>query len=285
MCRKCGRMCRKCGRILSRHLTGWYHINCEPGVKFLAAPNTGSDHPMRTELVNAFLTHDASRARSRQVEIGPSEIGTSCERLLGYKMAGIGEINRTNDPWPAYVGTAIHAQFQEALELYNRTVRPRFLTERKVYPDPIVQGTADAYDVEEAEVIDLKSMGKSKERELDEVGPPWGYYVQIQTYGLGYLLAGYQVKTVSLFFVPRAGYLKRSARYYRWTFDETVAREAIARLYRVGGNVLALRNAAGGEDFWSKVPADGGKNCGLCPFYRRPEGPDDVATADGCPGR
>lgn len=289
------RLCQKCGKLI---LSGsgkpildgdGYHDLCRPTslVFSEASAPPGASHPVRTELLDIIRWTDRNSTRSRQIAVGPSELGTSCERRLAMRMAGLSTVNRTSDPWPAIVGIAMHSWLQTAVERWNTHLgRQRYLTEIKVIVDQIIKGTSDLYDTDRCTVVDWKSMGLEKAASLDKGGPPWGYYIQAQTYGLGLVRAGYRVDQIGLMFLPRAGRL-RDARYYEWPFDPTVAHDAIERMYRIGRETIELQRIWG-EDIWPMIPAapeaDRGL-CGWCPFYRRPQDGDTVASATGCPGR
>jgi len=264
------------------------HPNCEDAkLKFNqpAAADLSLTHPKRKELIDLIRYTGNTSIRSGQVAIGPSEIGGSCERRLAYRMAGVRAVNRTSDPWPSIQGTAIHDWLQRCLERNNaervaRGLKPRWITEKRVQADPIIHGTSDAYDTDDDTVVDWKSMGDTAETKLIKEGPSYGYFVQIQTYGLGFHRLGYRVRKVALMFVKRGGLLSNS-RYYEWDFDPAVAQAAIERVYRVGRGVLSLQQASGGADFWSQVPPDPGALCGWCPFFTRSV---NEACAKGCPG-
>ena len=60
----------------------------------------------------------ANHPRSLQKRIGPSEIGTPCDRRIGYKLLGQDE-NPRGDAWKPTVGTAVHAWLETAAENAN----------------------------------------------------------------------------------------------------------------------------------------------------------------------
>lgn len=286
------KLCSGCGTMLDESLqkTGAKtHPNCDRKVLKFNHPDPvkpGTDHPMRTQLIELIRWADRTSARSTQVAIGPSEIGTSCDRRLGYRLANAKTINRFSDPWPAIVGTAMHDWLQRCLERDNANRRAkglpaRWITEHRVQIDPLVVGKTDAYDTTTCTVVDWKSMGDTARRRLEEQGPSEGYIKQIQMYGLGFYRAGYRVDRVALMFLPRAGKLK-DARYYEWPFDPAVAQQAIARMYAVGSQVITLRQRGGTEEIWDRVAADPTQLCGWCPYFSRGA---DQATSQGCPGR
>jgi hypothetical protein len=285
------RLCRVCGHLLANFLQEdgiAEHPNCAEKALQLNGPTMvpGSEHPMRTELIRLIRFADSSKARNNQVVIGPSEIGSTCDRRLAMRIAGARRLNRTSDPWPAIVGTAMHDWLERCLALDNERLKasgrpPRWITELRVNADPIISGTSDAYDTWTKTVVDWKSMGDAAKKRLADHGPSDGYQVQINTYGLGYMRAGYEVEKVALMFLPRAGKLS-DARYFEWPFDPAMAQRAIERVYTIGRGVLALRQAAGTDEIWDQVPADPSNLCGWCPFFQRGQ---LVASSRGCPGK
>jgi hypothetical protein len=62
---------------------------------------------------------DENSPRSLQAQIGPSELGTPCDRKLAYKLANNREINKRRDPWPAIVGTGIHHWLEGAVNRFQ----------------------------------------------------------------------------------------------------------------------------------------------------------------------
>jgi hypothetical protein len=289
------RLCGKCGTLIRNIAVPdgegvWdgiaeYHIRCEPdedGMKFAYLPGpSGLDLPERRELLDVIEGECADDVRSQQLAVGPSEIGGACVRRLAMRIDAVPSVNRTNDPWPSEVGTAIHAQLQKRFEARNRRLgRRRWVTETRVFPDPIISGSSDLYDSDRRVVIDFKTMGKSAEHKLMKDGPDEGYYKQIQVYGLGFARAGYRVDKVGLFFLPRSGFL-RDAPYYEWDFNPAVAQEVIARVYSVGKALADLKARNPGVDIWGQVPSSDGNFCAWCPFYDRRA---DVVSATGCPG-
>ena len=131
--------------------------------------------------------------RSQQVHLGPSEIGSECDREVAGKLAGLEATNHVTDPWPSVVGTAVHAWMEEAFTADG----PRWLTERKVTPAPDAParenghtGTADLFDLQTATLIDHKILGRSTHDKLVRHGPPAHYRAQLLLYARGYRNAG-----------------------------------------------------------------------------------------------
>jgi LAGLIDADG-like domain len=110
--------------------------------------------------LKGVITRQATLApRSRQVHLGPSELGIACDRAVVGKLAGLPRTNHVSDPWPSIVGTAVHAWLAQAFLDDNARERMlRWVTETRVIPHPEHPGTADLYDAYEAAVVDHKGI-------------------------------------------------------------------------------------------------------------------------------
>ena len=65
-------------------------------------------------LLHVLHSKDASRDRSTQTEVGPSEIG-GCRRKVWYRLNAQPETNDNQLKLAAIMGTAIHAEIEKAL--------------------------------------------------------------------------------------------------------------------------------------------------------------------------
>lgn len=240
---------------------------------------------VRAEFTTILLWSEEHAPRSRQVNIGPSELGVDCERRLAYRVMGVGrergDLDRS-DPWPAFVGSAIHTRVEDAVVNYMKAHpgAPKWAIEQRVQVDPNISGRADFYRDEV--LVDLKSAGKDVMDRVRKDGPPMKYRIQQMLYAKGLRDAGQPIKYICLAFVPRSGWLRDM---YVWAepYDETLALSAVARPYqiaqRLGG--MDIRN---NPHLWNEVPATPSYECTYCPMYDRylPEGLG--ATDKGCPG-
>lgn len=241
----------------------------------------GADDELRNELVGAIRHAAANDPRTLQVRVGPSELGGPCDRRLAMRMCGVKQVNRVADPWPSTVGTAIHAWLQGAMESENtRLGFRRWITEHRVWADPMLGGTSDLFDTTSGTVVDWKTVGETRFRELKSSAlAPDGYMIQANIYGMGWENAGFRVKHVALAMLPRAGNV-RDMIFFRSPYDRAIGQRAVNRLYSVGAGVRQLREQAGREDVWDLIPGVE-DHCGWCPFFRR--GAASV-SGEGCPG-
>jgi hypothetical protein len=240
---------------------------------------------LKQELSRIILWNEHSSPRSQQVAVGPSEIGQPCDRRLAYRIAGIPPLNTGSDPWPAVVGTSVHAWLEKAINQYQEANGDQgWLTELRVYPDPMISGSSDVYNSRLRMVVDHKTTGSDKIRKLSRGEPPPPEYVtQIQVYGLGHRKAGREVERVALVFYPRSGWLDDC---YVWTapYDESVAVAALERTYRIGGQLIDL-DIENNPHRFQLIDATPGDACVFCDHYVQDRDIDVAADDKGCPGR
>ena len=225
-------------------------------------------------LKQVVRAHEASRPRSMQTTIGPSEVGTPCPRRLAYKILGTSPVNTDSDPWAAIVGTSVHAWLDTAFADENtRLGRQRWHTSIAVDLPTYLSGTIDLYDADTASVIDHKVVGATAYKRYRKDGPSRQYVIQGHVYACGLRLAGYHVEDVGIAFWSRSGALKDSF-YWSEPYDEEVVEEALTRLDAIRSATTALGSAA--------LPLIGTADafCAWCPYYL--PGVTDVEEA--CPG-
>jgi len=268
-----------------------------------ASPNGSSPWGQRyaAELKRVIHEHAARSPRTLQQHLGPSELGTPCDRQVAGKMAALPATNHVSDPWPSIVGTACHAWVAEAFEGDNmRHGLLRWIAEQKVTPMPENPGTADLYDAQEQAVVDHKFLGKSSLAKIRKIVFallwedkaalwPRHYLVQLLLYGLGYHLLGLPVRRVVLAAYPRT----EASLYNLYVADLEFADEhgqilpeVVAILERTFADTeIRKRYAAeitGGRMGLMDVPAaPDDDSCFFCPFYR-PQAAHDGGA--GCPG-
>ena len=238
---------------------------------------------LRNQLTEIIMWQAARAPRSLQANIGPSEIGSPCDRQIGYRVAAIPEINVRQDPWAAIIGTTIHKWLQEAVEdwVELRGEPRRFFTEIELNLGDLITGHCDLYDAETQTVIDWKTVGPNALKDVEAGRISVGYMIQTQLYGYLFAQQNIPVKRVSLVFIPRASSLNR-LRVWSAVYDPTVAETALARVYRIAREVLS-RDLLKKSHMWAEVSAEGGDHCGFCPWFEAHR----LAPADatGCPGR
>lgn len=222
------------------------------------------------ELRQMVLDYENSRARTRQTDIGPSQIGSPCTRCLARHALGVPVARGHTDPWCAIIGTAVHNWLEEAA-VYNATHhdRLRYLPEMRVHPDDRAMpngGSLDLYDIHTSTVIDHKIVSADRQRAYKLGGPGLTYRRQAHIYGLGLAISGRLVDNVAIAFWVRGG---RLGDLWVWTetYDPRIAREAIDRYLLIREQALAL-----GVAILPHLPAD--PDCWDC------GGADDVSAAE-----
>lgn len=235
------------------------------------APSAGDPIAMilSEQLVDQIWMAEATSRRSIQGHVGPSELGTTCDRQLAYKLAGTRKVNHP-DPLRVLFGSGLHAVLQEMFTRIDGG-SGRFLIEHPVTYRG-VSGTVDLYDSRRAAVIDWKSTTKGKLRDIRRRGPNEKYKIQAHTYGAALAAEGYPVRVVALAFLPLDGEL---ADAHVWTapLDTAVADAAVDRLDRLR---VSLRPDLPMAD----VPAEPTRLCPWCAHYR----PGSTDLSIGCPG-
>lgn len=258
-----------------------------PFAQPVAEPPQHGDDQLAGALREVILTAVDAHPRSQQVALGPSEVGIECPRRLAYRILdwplppgtppGIG-----GDPWPATVGTAIHAWLADA---FAADTSGRWLVEQRVTiaPPLVPGGSCDLFDTVTGTVIDHKCVGPESMRTYKATGPREQYQVQAHLYGLGWELAGQHPRRVALAFYPRGGLLSG---LWVWSapYDRQRALDALARLSNIRDLVTATDAAAGGFErnpaAWELIPARPSHSCAWCPWYR----PGSADLSAGCPG-
>ena len=176
-------------------------------------------------LLHVLHSQDASRDRSTQTEVGPSEIG-GCRRKVWYRLNEQPHTNENQSKLAAIMGTAIHATIEEAITKLDPEAKD-YLVETEVSYDGM-KAHVDLFVPSTGAVIDWKT---SKIKNL-------GYFPsnqqrwQVQLYG--YLLSknGYQVNTVNLVAIARDGE-EKDVKVHSEPYDETMAHAALLWLENV----------------------------------------------------
>lgn len=217
--------------------------------------------------------------RSWQKRIGPSEIGTPCPRKLGYKLAGVPEVNRRT-AWRPTVGTAVHSWLADAFMAYNDSQGfSRFLVELRVDVGDIngqpITGSVDLYDRVTCTAVDWKIVGPTTLKKARTSGPSDTYRTQVNLYGRGIIRRGLPVDSVAVMFLPVSGELSQAV-YRPMPYDEMAAVQALSRAIgvdaaiRTAGPQAVLPGLPTQEDF-----------CQGCSWFS----PGSQTPAVSCAGR
>jgi len=176
-------------------------------------------------LLHVLHSKDASRDRSQQTEVGPSEIG-GCKRKVWYRLNAQPHTNENQSKLAAIMGTAIHAAIEEAIGSLDPEGKEYLVETEVAYGD--MKAHVDLFVPSTGAVIDWKT---SKIKNLSYF-PSNQQRWQVQVYG--YLLSknGYEVKTVNLVAIARDG-AEKDIKVHTEPYDETMALAALAWLENV----------------------------------------------------
>lgn len=248
------------------------------------AGNTPWASRYASELRQVVTEHSTQSARTLQRHLGPSELGSPCDRQVVGKLAGQPVTNHVVDPWPSIVGTAVHAWLADAFTAWNgRHGFNRWLAEQRVSPHPLHPGTADLYDGVEQAVVDHKVLGESTMAKIRAAaGPPLKYQIQLLLYGKGYRVLGLPVRRIAIAAYPRtAASLDGLYVWERATGeqDDPLIEEVFKLTDR---RKLMAENVLSGHTPISAIAtAPDDDECYFCPFYRPQSARDN---GPGCPG-
>jgi hypothetical protein len=269
---------------------------------FLAAPpaaprstqgNTPWAAKAAREYADVVSRYSDRRPRSLQKHIGPSELGVACDRQIVGKLVGEEKVNHVSDPWPSFVGTAIHAELEQVFQWDNEQrysgltpwdtkTPPRWHTEKRVTPFDGHPGTADLYDAHEQTLGDHKCLGDSSMAKVKSAaGPPRKYQAQMGLYGVGYMREGFPVKRVALIAWPRTG----SSLHQVYVWERAMDESYIALVAEVISDTKRRKDMASlvqaGAVTLEQIPvAPSGDECHFCPFFS----PAARNGGPGCPG-
>jgi hypothetical protein len=248
--------------------------------------NTPWAHQYSMTLRRIVVDHAQNAPRNLQEHLGPSELGSPCDRQVAGKMAGIPNTNHVADPWPSIMGVAGHAWMADCFHAENaRLNKARWLPEFRVWPHPFSEhpGTGDLYDSYEEAVVDWKFLGDDSLGKVKKNGPPRRYFVQMLLYGLGFRNIGLPVRRVVLVAWPRTRSTMDNT--YVWEHEWTPADDVLlAEVYQqTEARKVLAKGIQAGQLKLRDIPATPSDDeCFFCPFLR-PEAARDP-QAVGCPG-
>jgi CRISPR/Cas system-associated exonuclease Cas4 (RecB family) len=173
-------------------------------------------------LLTVLHAKDASRDRSTQTQVGPSEIG-GCRRKVWYRLNAQPHTNENQSKLAAIMGTAIHSAIEEAIQHLDPEGKDYLVEaevshgDMKAHIDLFIPSTGAVIDWKTSKVKNLSYFPSKQQR--------W----QVQLYG--YLLSknGYEVKTVNLVAIARDGD-EKNIKVHTEDYSEDVALTALAWL-------------------------------------------------------
>lgn len=168
--------------------------------------------------------------RSKQIQIGISEVGMDCRKCVARKLAKV--YRKPEGSWFPFIGTAVH----DALERgFNERWPDEYMLENKLhvhsYKDLELAGSCDMAAITDTGkgvvVNDWKVVGERVLKDASKGKIKEQYRIQAQLYGYGWEQKGYEVTHVALSFLPRQDKLENAV-VVLVRYDKSVAVEALA---------------------------------------------------------
>jgi len=180
--------------------------------------------------------------RGQQKSVGPSQIG-GCPRCLGEALA-----LRLPEQYPelqheenfglgSWIGSCVHFWAEHNFDIPGGIKEQKnFIYDLKGYG--AIKGSTDLYV--DGCIVDYKTLGKYMYDEcclqyLLEPGklPKVEYRAQQHVYGLGWELAGYPVKTVTLCVIPKVSNRKEDIKFFHEDYNRAYAEGVLKRLEKI----------------------------------------------------
>ena len=177
-------------------------------------------------LLTVLHEKDANKSRSKQTQVGPSEIG-GCRRKVWYRLNDQPETNFQLKKLAAIMGTAIHSEIEKSIEAVDPKGE-KYWVETEVEYDGI-KAHIDLFIPETGSVVDWKTVKVKNLSYFPSAQQRW----QVQVYG--YLLeksGKAKVKDVNLVAIARDGD-ESDVRIHTEPYDEVMALEALQWLANV----------------------------------------------------
>jgi CRISPR/Cas system-associated exonuclease Cas4 (RecB family) len=212
------------------------------------------------ELVASLLREKGER--SRQKEIGPSEIG-GCRRKLWYRLKEQEVTNPDTLSLAAFMGTAIHEKIEQQIsriDLFGDMLREVEVESDGVYAH--LKGHIDLFIPKAKIVIDWKTTTKKNLSRFPSEQQRW----QVHLYAAMLIESGHEVEEVALVAFARDGN-ENDVRIHQEPYDQSVTASAMEWLEDVMSYVDELPPADNHPRFCRDY----------CQFY-------DRSGEVGCPG-
>jgi hypothetical protein len=250
---------------------------------------------LAARLKELFYEYDNRRSadnRSAQASMGPSEMGTPCDRRLALSLMRMPPVNPGGDGWAAFVGTAIHASLAEMF-LWANHGTGRFAVEQKLEFDSeiVPKGTADLIDRTLFMLDDHKCQGRWSRNKLKSSGPSPTYRVQAHVYAYGARLRGEKIEKIAIISWPRDEATLDDLYVHIEPYDPKIAADAFDRVDGIAGlveskieEITSIYPLGTPElDIKARVAGDFdvAEDCRFCPFYL----PNARNITQGCNGK
>ncbi|WP_329274760.1 hypothetical protein [Streptomyces sp. NBC_01451] len=229
-------------------------------------------------LKETFYAYSNRLDRSQQTSLGPSQIGSPCDRRIAMHLLRVAPSNPGGDNWASFVGTCVHVGLADMFVWANAGTGRYAVEVPLEFPNAYVpKGTGDLLDRTLLMFLDHKLMGRWSLDKLSTKGASPTYRVQVHTYAYGARLKGEKVEHVAIVGWPREASTLDDL--YVWTepYDASIAIDALARVERIAE---AIKRYEGEPQQIARkfLVAD---DCRFCPFHA----PGDSKGERGCNGK
>lgn len=236
-----------------------------PPPKRSAPPMEGLAAEVAGRLKELFYAYDNRKTadnRSAQSYLGPSEIGTPCDRRIAMRLMRVPPVNPGGDGWAAFVGTCLHRGLAEMFDWANGNTG-RYATEvALVLPSANVpRGTGDLLDRTLCMFVDHKSLGNSSLSRFRIEGPSPVYRTQVHTYGYASERMGETVDHVAIVAWPREASSLRGLHVWTEPYDRGIAVAALERVDRIAADI--------NRGLTHQVAFATAPDCKFCPFHTK----------------
>lgn len=208
--------------------------------------------------------------RSKQIQLGISEVGMECRKCVARKLAKV--YRKPEGSWYPFIGTAVH----DALERgFTERWPDEYHLENRLhvhsYKGLELGGSCDmAAIIEDGDnviVNDWKVVGKTGISDAMKGKVKHQYRVQAQLYGYGWAQKGFGVTHVALSFLPREDKLENAV-VALMRYDQSLALSALAELE----SMIDAAELVGWEKVIDKAPK--ANFCFSCRVYEQTENMD-----------
>jgi len=166
--------------------------------------------------------------RSKQLQLGISEVGMDCRKCIARKLALKPRL--IDGAWYPFIGTAVHEQLEIG---FKQNWPAEYKLEGRLdvheYKNLKLGGSCDMFAWQDGTVNDWKVVGKTALAEANRGKVKQQYRVQAMLYGYGWERKGFDVTHVSLSFLPREGKLEDSV-VAIMRYDKQLALDSLAQL-------------------------------------------------------
>ncbi|MFH8405490.1 hypothetical protein ACH4FX_12055 [Streptomyces sp. NPDC018019] len=253
-----------------------------PRVVTEVQPMTLRGEQIAARLKEMFYAYSTRLDRSVQETMGPSDIGTPCDRRIAMSLLRVAPVSPGRDNWASFKGTCIHAGLADMFQ-WADAGQGRFAVEVPLqFPsERVPKGTADLLDRVLFMVGDHKVQGRRSQDRLRTKGMTPLYRAQLHVYGFGARLRGEQVDYVALISWPMEASTLDDLYVVVERYDPQIARDALARVDGIAAKISDCDHfgANGALKVAATFPV--ADDCRYCQFHA----PGDPDMTRGCPGR